>query len=189
MSGTKKFDPMALVPSFAHYEDKCDGRPEVRSEAKVPIGLSGLGRLILSRVPMVICKKCGASYLPEGFEHSVERAFAKWLLKRPRLLSKPEVRFLRVTVGMTQAEAAEALDTERSYISKCESEAHGNAMGFDKQLRFRLVCAKRLSSGPDEFRELADVLASLRDKDELPEHGSGLRAPPEVEREALRRFG
>lgn len=181
MSGTKKFDPKKLVPNFAHYVDGCEGDVIVVSQDRTPIGLTGLGYTVVKNLPMVVCKRCEAAFLPEGLDLAIEQAYAKWLLIQSRQLAPQELRFVRVLLGISQSELAGHLDSDRTYISKCESQKSLTSMSFDKQLRMRIFAARKLAASEAEFTKLATVLADIQDRQDPPENFENPVLPEEVE--------
>jgi YgiT-type zinc finger domain-containing protein len=83
--------------------------------------LFGLDEVLLDRAPALVCDSCGHVALEGDVIEAARTELAKFLVRERTVLSPREVRFLRETIGMTQAQLAERLDIIRGTVTRWEA--------------------------------------------------------------------
>lgn len=125
-------------------------------------------------------RACGLEgiYLMNGFtveEHDGEKhiavrdvdglhsAIGRHLVLHRKVLSPREIRFLRNTMGLTQAELAAVIGTTSQSVARWEKGSHEMPGGTDKSLRGIFLA---FTLGDDELEMLRELLKSV----ELDQH-------------------
>ena len=83
--------------------------------------LFGLDEVLLDRAPALVCGSCGHVALEGDVIEAARTELAKFLVRERTVLNPREVRFLRETIGMTQAQLAERLDIIRGTVTRWEA--------------------------------------------------------------------
>lgn len=151
-SGKKKTIKTSLTGTFKqenyschHVTSDCDGAWGILHSLDAPYPIDGLGTALIPMVPMIACPKCKAAYMLPGFLDFIEKSIAAQLIVSDRILLHNEVRFLRLSFGLTQQEVVDAIDAESvPYYSKCETGKAGFALSADKLVRLKLFYATKL---------------------------------------------
>ena len=143
-----------------HVKSGCDGTWGIMHSNSVPYPIDVLGTVLLPIVPFIACPKCEAAYLMPGFLELVQKTIASHLVVSDKVLSAKEIRFLRLTFGLTQQGVVDAIDMEStSYYSKCETGKE--PFGSDKQVRIKLLYATKLGiNQAEDYHKIS--LTSLR---------------------------
>ncbi|CAM6000260.1 unnamed protein product [Sphagnum balticum] len=109
------------------------------------LALGDLGIVKVPFVPYVACDKCGAAFIAPEFQPGLEEHIAKQLVVSPNLLTKPQIRFLRVFFGLTQDDIAKQVGaTDRHHYQKMESRKSEIHMSELMQLRLKIGYAEML---------------------------------------------
>ncbi|MBK6519751.1 MAG: helix-turn-helix domain-containing protein [Polyangiaceae bacterium] len=83
--------------------------------------LFGLDVVLLDRAVARTCSDCGHVVLEGDVIEAARRDLALFIVKNRTCLAPREARFLRETIGMTQAQLAERLDIIRGTVTRWES--------------------------------------------------------------------
>ncbi|MBT3982146.1 MAG: hypothetical protein HOE90_12380 [Bacteriovoracaceae bacterium] len=127
-----------------HTDLNCDGRFELIFIKDYIYTGSNLGPVKLGVAPTVSCKKCEAEYLAPGFSNWLEREIAKRLILSKGLLSKNQIKFLRLDFDFSQEELGHRIGLRKEQISKMENSKYDDHMSADKQFRLKFHLAKLL---------------------------------------------
>lgn len=114
--------------------------------------LFGLDDVLLDGAPALICPNCGHVALDGELIEAARRHIATDLVRNRVVLSAREVRFLRETIGMTQAELAERLDIIRGTVTRWEA---GDDLGPVQSFALRTLAAWAL-----EGESLAQIVSA-----------------------------
>lgn len=149
-----------------HVKNDCDGTWGVMHSTNVPYPIDALGTVLLPIVPFIACPKCEAAYLMPGFLELVQKTIASHLVVSDKVLSAKEIRFLRLTFGLTQQDVVDAIDMEStSYYSKCETGKE--PFGSDKQVRIKLLYATKLGINQAEDYHKISLTSTRRESSEI----------------------
>jgi YgiT-type zinc finger domain-containing protein len=83
--------------------------------------LFGLERTLLDRAPALICRNCNHVVLEGETIEAARRKLAELIVRNGVSLTGSEARFLRETIGMTQAQLAERLQVIRGTVTRWEA--------------------------------------------------------------------
>jgi YgiT-type zinc finger domain-containing protein len=83
--------------------------------------LFGLGTVLLDGAPAMMCPECGHIVLDGEVIEAARHRLAAIIVRNRAVLSGREARFLRETIGMTQAQLAERLDIIRGTVTRWEA--------------------------------------------------------------------
>ncbi len=83
--------------------------------------LFGLEQVLLDGAPALMCPNCGHVVLEGEVIEAARKALARVIVRHSSSLSPDEARFLRETMGLTQAELAERLQLIRGTITRWEA--------------------------------------------------------------------
>ena len=114
--------------------------------------LFGLEDVRLDGAPAMICPKCGHVVLEGSVVESVRHKLALIIVRNSSVLSAREVRFLRETIGMTQAQLAERFDVIRGTVTRWEA---GDELGPVQSFALRTLAAWALDGA-----ELAQAVSA-----------------------------
>lgn len=127
-----------------HLKPKCTGEFSVVLLENYIYTESVLGPIKLELAPAILCKKCGAEYLAPTFPKWLEREISKRIILSRGLLSKKQIKFLRLDFNFTQEELGKSLGLRKEQVAKMESESYQDHMSPDKQFRLKFHLAKIL---------------------------------------------
>ncbi len=119
---------------------------------------SVLGPVKLEVAPAILCKKCRAEFLAPQFSQWLEREISKKLILSNGILTKKQIKFLRLDFGFTQEELGERIGLRKEQLAKMESASYPDHMSPDKQFRLKFHLAKIL--GIEDLSKLHDVFES-----------------------------
>ncbi|MGK5085028.1 hypothetical protein WDW37_17200 [Bdellovibrionota bacterium FG-1] len=107
------------------------------------IPLDAIGPIVIPVALFIECDKCGATYVPEGFQEAIEKHIAIFLILDKRKLTREQIRFLRLVSNKTQEEVAKAVGAaDKSAYCRFEStKDYGLDMSENMQIRLRLFYA------------------------------------------------
>jgi YgiT-type zinc finger domain-containing protein len=114
--------------------------------------LFGLDGVILARAPALVCDHCGHVMLEGDVIDAARRSLARLLVERCVELRPAEARFLRETIGMTQAELAERLRVIRGTVTRWEN--GDESLGPIQSFALRTLAAWVLEDGERLAREI-----------------------------------
>lgn len=100
--------------------------------------LFGLEDVRLDAAPAMVCPKCGHVVLEGAVIEAVRHKLALLIVRNSGVLSAREVRFLRESMGMTQAQLAERLDVIRGTVTRWEA---GDELGPVQSFALRTLAA------------------------------------------------
>jgi putative zinc finger/helix-turn-helix YgiT family protein len=114
----------------------------------------GLDYVTLMNIEVRRCKECGEfeAVIPKIEE--LHRVIAQTIAKRRSLLRGCEIRFLRKYLGLSGADAAEALSVGASWLSRCENDRTDLSKGAERLLRLMV-----LYDSPTQCYPLKELLA------------------------------
>jgi DNA-binding transcriptional regulator YiaG len=120
--------------------------------------LFGLDDVRLDNAPALICPTCAHVVLEGTVIEAVRHKLALMIVRNTSTLSAREVRFLRETMGMTQAQLAERFDVIRGTVTRWEA---GDEVGPVQSFALRALAAwalegadlARAVSAPDARRQ------------------------------------
>lgn len=123
---------------------------------------SGLPNVILQGVEVADCPKCGNSdvFIPRMAQ--IHRAIAQALAKSPARLTGGQLRFLRKHLGLSGDEFGRYLHTDKTKISKWETEEDRIGPATDRLVRL-LVTALDIELRP-QVVAVAEHLPQILDK-------------------------
>lgn len=105
---------------FHHSDLECDGK-WYQMQVDMPYRIDDGLMVMITNAPVVKCDKCDSMFFADGFEELFLKQFAEALVLNKRNLFKPEIRFLRTYLGLTQKQMAEELGISDTDMSKYES--------------------------------------------------------------------
>ena len=96
---------------------------------------SGLPNVVLQGVLVAECPKCGNSDVAIPRVAKIHRAIARALANSPARLTGPQLRFLRKHLGLSGDELGRYLHTDKTKISKWETEEDRIGQATDRLIR------------------------------------------------------
>jgi YgiT-type zinc finger domain-containing protein len=100
--------------------------------------LFGLDTVLLDGAPAMVCRECGHVVLEGEVIEAARRRLASIIVRDRAVLSAREARFLRETIGMTQAQLAERLNIIRGTVTRWEA---GDDLGPIQSFVLRTLAA------------------------------------------------
>lgn len=100
--------------------------------------LFGFDRVLLSQAPALICDNCGHVALEGEVIESARRKLGELIVRSREPLTPAEARFLRETIGMTQAQLADRLGIGRVTVTRWET---GEDVGAVQSFALRTLAA------------------------------------------------
>jgi DNA-binding transcriptional regulator YiaG len=94
--------------------------------------------VLLNKATALVCANCGHVVLDGELIEAARRHVAMDIVRNRSVLSGREARFLRETVGMTQAELADRLDIIRGTVTRWEA---GDDLGPVQSFALRTLAA------------------------------------------------
>lgn len=147
-SGRKKPNFHVRVKDYenAHSDPQCKGKWQPVFIINGCYSDSVLGPIKVPCLPLVGCRKCETSYLVPGFGDWIEDLAAEQLVRSKGILTKNQIKFLRLHVGLTQEEMAKKLQiADKHELSKMESSNFPDrTLSKPKQFMLKVICAKLL---------------------------------------------
>ncbi len=123
---------------------------------------SGLPNIILQGVAMATCPNCGEAEVSIPRIAKLHRAIARELANSPARLTGAELRFLRKHLGLSGEEFGRYLHTDKTKISKWETEQDPIGPATDRLTRLLVVALdKDLSS---QVASVAEHLPQISDE-------------------------
>lgn len=104
--------------------------------------LFGLDHVYLEGAPALVCPNCGHVSLEGDVVETTRKALVRLIVAESGLLTSSEARFLRETMGMTQAELGHRLHLIRGTITRWES---GEKLGALQSFVLRTLAAWALN--------------------------------------------
>lgn len=114
--------------------------------------LFGLDEVLLSEAPALVCPNCGHVVLEGEVIEAARKTLARLIVKHSASLSPAEARFLRETMGLTQAELAQRLQIIRGTVTRWEA---GPDLGPIQSFVLRTLAAWSLND-----QELAHLVSA-----------------------------
>jgi hypothetical protein len=133
-----------------HGDRNCAGQWQITITIgpTVRFAIDALGPVHVPWIPLATCHTCKTSYELPKFRHFIEHTIARHLVTDKGLLTKRQIRFLRLFFNQTQEEFAPRIGVANKHeMSKIESEESERTLDPDRQVRLRLYCAKLLKIG------------------------------------------
>ncbi len=100
--------------------------------------LFGFDRVLLSEAPALVCDHCGHIALEGDVIEAARRRLAELIVRGDEPLTAIEARFLRETIGMTQAQLADRLKLTRVTVTRWEN---GEELGHIQSFVLRTLAA------------------------------------------------
>jgi len=100
--------------------------------------LFGFDHVLLSEAPALICDQCGHIALEGEVIESARRKLTELIVRNREPLTAEEARFLRETIGMTQAQLADRLNLTRVTVTRWET---GEELGSMQSFVLRTLAA------------------------------------------------
>jgi DNA-binding transcriptional regulator YiaG len=100
--------------------------------------LFGFERVLLDQAPALVCNNCGHVVLEGEVIEAARRKLAEIIVRNGASLTAAEARFLRETMGMTQAQLAERLQVIRGTVTRWEA---GEDLGPVQSFALRTLAA------------------------------------------------
>jgi putative zinc finger/helix-turn-helix YgiT family protein len=123
---------------------------------------SGVPNVILQGVEVADCPKCGNSDVLIPKMAKVHRAIAQALTNSPARLTGPQLRFLRKYLGLSGDELGRYLHTDKTKISKWETEEDRIGPATDRLVR--LLAAALNSDLRPQISAVAEHLPEIQDQ-------------------------
>jgi len=147
----------------AHVDRECKGSFEFKVSEDVLYPVDALGPVLLPIVPHIACPVCNAAYPIPGWDEFLDKHLSIQLLANGRLLTTPQMRFLRMASGLTQVQVADRIDMERTLYNKKESESnHAHQFNTSEQVQLKLFFAKEMGITDVDF--IYDHIIKLEEK-------------------------
>lgn len=166
-SGSRKykFDPKIDdrdLPMM-HSKPGCKGEFTSIRETDAIVTFDAIGPQLVPHIPLIHCRKCGATYDYPTFREWLEQAIAIALVSSTKHLTKQQIKFLRLHFDKSQEEMAELVGvTDRHEYSKIESLKTDKMLSADKQVRLKILCAEML--GIKDSKVIYSVNRTLEDE-------------------------
>lgn len=123
---------------------------------------SGLPNVILQGVTITTCPNCGEAEVSIPRIAKLHRAIARELANSPARLTGAELRFLRKHLGLSGEEFGRYLHTDKTKISKWETEEDPIGPATDRLIRLLVIALdKDLSS---QVASVAEHLPQISDE-------------------------
>jgi putative zinc finger/helix-turn-helix YgiT family protein len=123
---------------------------------------SGLPNVVLQGVAVADCPQCGNSDVLIPRVAKIHRAIARALANSPARLTGPQLRFLRKHLGLSGDELGRYLHTDKTKISKWETEEDRIGPATDRLIRL-LATALDAESRP-QVAAVAEHLPQILDE-------------------------
>ena len=104
---------------------------------------SGLPKVVLQGVTIADCPKCGNSDVSIPGVAKIHRAIARALANSPARLTGPQLRFLRKHLGLSGDDLGRYLHTDKTKISKWETEEDRIGPATDRLIRLLATALDR----------------------------------------------
>lgn len=148
-SGSKKSSAMKHINlkdyENAHANHDCRGSFEFKFSKNTPYPVDALGQIILPFVPYIACEECQTALPFPGWDDFLEKQISFHLIGNKKLLSKAQMRFLRLASDQTQADVADKIGMDRSLFNKKESESNeAHYFNASEQVQLKLLYSKIL---------------------------------------------
>ena len=142
-----------------HRDRSCKGKFQLTFTTKKRFTIDALGPIAIPIIPLVTCHECRTSYEPPMFREFIETEIAKFLVTSKGMLSKKQIKFLRLFLDRTQEDFAKAIGVANKHdMSKIESENSERSLHADGQVRLKLYCARLLQiKDTEQLYAMADV--------------------------------
>lgn len=129
----------------AHKDPQCRGQWQCTIITGKTFTLDALGPIPVPLIPLITCHTCGTSFELPKFRSAIEELIAKNLVESNKILSKKQIRFLRLYFDLTQETLANQIGVaDRHEMAKIESEKSERTLDTDRQVRLKLFCARLL---------------------------------------------
>ncbi|MCB9228484.1 MAG: helix-turn-helix transcriptional regulator [Deltaproteobacteria bacterium] len=161
--GSTKFN----LNDYEHSESGCKGRFGIEIQQNSVFNFDILGPVRLPLLPLVSCETCKATYELEDYMETTELFVSFLLLQNQKLLTKKQLKFLRVLFDKSQGDIAQLLRVDRSHYSKMESEKTSVFMQPDQQVRVKIYYLHELEEKIGIPKDVfADVVVKINAIDE-----------------------
>lgn len=137
--------------------------------------LFGLERVVLNGAPALVCENCDHVVLEGEVIEAARRKLAELIVRNCSVLTGSEARFLRETLGMSQAQLAERLGITRGTVTRWEA---GEDLGGVNSFALRTLAAWVLDS-----KRLPQIVSAP----EMPRPSLSLERPYRIDEMALGR--
>lgn len=142
-----------------HRDRNCHGKFQLTFTTNRRFTIDSLGAVAVPIIPLVTCHECQTSFEPPMFREFIETEIAKHLVTSRGMLSKKQIKFLRLFFDRTQEDFAKSIGVANKHdMSKIESEKSERSLHADGQVRLKLYCARLLQiRDAEQLYAIADV--------------------------------
>ena len=125
---------------------------------------SGLSNVVLKEVSVRCCPECGHRLVSIPDMAGLHRCIAVTLVNKQERLTRPEITFLRKSLGWSKADCARKLHVRPEQVSRWESETTPVPMQLQNELLLRAMVAlgERIDDYAVRLEEVATVASSPR---------------------------
>jgi DNA-binding transcriptional regulator YiaG len=120
--------------------------------------LFGFDHVLLTEAPALICDHCGHIALEGEVIETARRKLGEIIVRSREPLTPAEARFLRETIGMTQAQLAERLGLSRVTVTRWET---GEDLGAIQSFAIRTLAAFALDGALAQIVSAPEIQPSL----------------------------
>ena len=120
---------------------------------------SGLPNLVLKDVAVRRCPECGQFLVSIPDLAGLHRCIAVNLVNKSERLTRPEITFLRKSLGWSKADCARKLHVRPEQVSRWESDVSPVSMQIQNELLLRALVAlgQQIEDYQDHLEEIATV--------------------------------
>ncbi len=125
----------------------------------VRYGDLGLPNVVLKDITIKKCPECGHSLMLIPDLDGLSRYVVECLINKPERLSRPEISFLRKSLGWSKADCARNLHVWPEQVSRWESDVTPVPMQVQSELLLRAIVAliKQVEGFSNHLEEIATV--------------------------------
>lgn len=114
----------------------CGEKPEITKVALYHYEECGLPNVYLAGIDVAVCQECGERFPIIPSILNLYEKIAEAVALKPHLLTGVEVKFLRKQLGLTAAEWASYLRTDKTNVSRWENDRHPLGKQSDALIRY-----------------------------------------------------
>ncbi len=119
---------------------------------------SGLDNIVIHGVKAYHCDNCGEQYIQYGNHDEIDAVIAEALLKKQKILTGKEIRFLRTWKGYSGQRFAKLLSSSAAHLYRIEAKNSSVNKKFDRLVRLAIM-----SLATDRNDELHDMLEGKKE--------------------------
>lgn len=163
---------MRLEEEFegCHSDIDCPGAWEIVWKEKVPRYFDSCLVSVMPKAPFVVCEKCETSFYPEGFEDGIDEWLMILLVTDNRLLTKVQLKFLRLHLDLKPSDIAEFLGCSYKSIEDRNSDT---ALDPYTMMRLKIWYASKIGVPSGNWMKMVtkpDFNNEIEIPREVPQH-------------------